>query len=408
MKLEQFWAEQPEAAIAFSGGVDSAYLLYSAGVIFWSTSNEEPLHIHDVGCRIHRAIAAHIRKLDNTRFILAAQDKTPDKSTIFEYSDIIGINYNLPLYDEVHQMIPGKAILASECGAAGTSRDWCLSGNSNGRVQESDKDGNDWFWGHERTWKFLQERPYVIGAYQWDAVEHRGEANWPRVCSLSGSIDLFLQKKSGFYQNKSHWTKAPMVHIVPHWNFSGLENEEILVTVYTNCEELELFLNGVSLGKKQIEKYGRGEWLVAYLPGKLTVVGFQDGIPVCNHTRITTGKPVRLKLSLDNSFEANGRDLALFTCECLDKNGNVVPNASPFVYFSAGFPAQIVGTGSDNCDHNPVGLAERKMYMGKISIAVRPEKGQTQLELLAQSDYLDACLLKLPLHRKEEVENDSL
>ena len=113
------------------------------------------------------------------------------------------------------------------------------------------------------------ERPYVIGCYQWAAVEHRGEATWPAVCSKSGALDLFLQKKGAFYQNQSHWTDAPMVHIVPHWNFKGMEGQEIPVTVYTNCDTLELFLNGESLGKKSIEKYGHGEWNVPYIPGAL-------------------------------------------------------------------------------------------------------------------------------------------
>ena len=104
-----------------------------------------------------------------------------------------------------------------------------------------------------------------------------------------------------------------------------------------------------------------------------------------------------MSLRLENEFEANGRDLALFTCECLDAEGNPVPDAAEFVRFPVGQPAEIIGTGSDNCDHNRVGLAERKMYMGKISVAVRPKNGQTQLELLAHSDQIDDCMLKIRL-----------
>ena len=222
-------------------------------VIMWSTSNEEPYHTTDVGYRIHKAVATHIRKLDNTRLITAAEDKTPEKSTIYDECDIVGINYNLGIYDTVHEMSPQKVIFASECCATGTIRDWNYDSNSNGRLRDKDTDTNDWFLGREKTWKFLMERPYVIGCYQWIAVEHRGEAMWPAICSKSGALDLFLQKKGAFYQNKSHWTDEPIAHIVPHWNFEGLEGKDILVTVYTNCEELELFLNGESLGRKQIE-----------------------------------------------------------------------------------------------------------------------------------------------------------
>ncbi len=353
-------------------------------VIFWSTSNEEPLHIAENGKKIHRAIAAHIRKFDKTRYIMAAQDKTPDKSTIYDYCDVIGINYNLNLYDDVHEQCPEKAIISSECCAVGTMRDWNLPSDSSGRIQDVDRDANTWFLGREKTWKFLMERPYVIGAYQWAAVEHRGEAVWPRMCSVSGAIDIFLQKKGAFYQNRSHWTEEPMVHIVPHWNFEGLEGKEILVTVYTNCDELELFLNGESQGKKQIEKYGHGEWDVPYCAGKIEAKGYIKGALVASDSRETTGKPQTLRLTLDNEFECNGKDIALFTCECLDSEGRVVPDAEEYVTFSVSSPAVLVGTGSDICDHIKISSAERKMYMGKITVAVKPSSGKP-FTLTAQS-----------------------
>ena len=167
-----------------------------------------------------------------------------------------------------------------------------------------------------------------------------------------------------------------MAHIVSHWNFKGLEGTEIPVTVYTNCEELELFLNGISLGRKQIEKYSHGEW----------------SKEVCGDKRVTTGRPVALKLTKDNDFTANGNDIALFTCECTDENGLTVPNAAEYVRFSVSVPAKIIGTGSDNCDHNNVANTERKMYMGKIRIAIKLQKGQETLTLTAVSDNCDPAM----------------
>jgi len=355
-------------------------------VIFWSTSNEEPNHITKVGENLHRAIANHIKKFDKTRFITAAEDRTPDKSTIYDFCDLVGINYNLDIYDIVHEQLPDKLLFSSECCATGTSRDWNFPSDTNGRIRDKDADTNNWFRGRSKTWKFFMERPYVIGGYQWAAVEHRGEATWPRVCSISGALDLFLQKKGAFYQNKSLWTDVPMAHIVPHWNFKGLVGKKIIVTVYTNCEELELFLNGKSLGRQIIEKYGYGEWNVIYEPGVLEVKGYNNSKVVCYDKRETTGKPEYLRLTKDNDFTANGRDIALFTCECLDSEGRVVPNASEYVSFSAETPAVIIGTGSDNCDHNNVTNTQRKMYMGKIRIAVKPQKDQKKLTLTAFSD----------------------
>lgn len=355
-------------------------------VIMWSTGNEEPSFATEVGRKIHKAIAAKIRKLDPDRLITAAQDRTPEKSTIYADSDVIGINYNLGNYDIVHKLYPNKAVFASECCATGTTRDWNLPSNNEGRIRDKDRDTNDWFLGREKTWKFLMERPYVFGGYQWDAVEHRGEAQWPCICSKSGAIDLFLQKKGAFYQNQSHWLSEPMVHIVPHWNFAGLEGEIIPVTVYTNCDELELFLNGKSLGRLQIEKYGHGEWNVPYTAGELKVIGYRDGKVVAEDIRKTTKKAVKLSLRLENEITFNGRDMALFTCECLDEDGLTVPDATEFVSFYSDENAKIIGTGSDNCDHTSVTLTQRKMYAGKITVGVVPKSGADKFELYAKSD----------------------
>ena len=152
-----------------------------------------------------------------------------------------------------------------------------------------------------------------------------------------------------------------------------------------------MFLNGRSLGKKEIEKYGHGEWSVKYCPGTLEVKGYIGGKEVCCDKRITTGKPAALKLTQDNDFTANGSDIALFTCECVDENGLVVPDAAEYVRFSISSPAKIIGTGSDICDHNNVADTERKMYMGKIRIAVKPQKGQNNFTLTAMSDNCGLC-----------------
>lgn len=366
-------------------------------VVFWSTGNEELHQRTEVGIRIHRELKQRILKLDRQHFITSACNH-PEEVTIFDDCDLIAINYGLLHYDMLHEKYPDVPFLASECCATGTTRDWNFESDLyGGRFRDYDQDATVQFLSREKTWKFFMERPYIIGCYQWAATEHRGEATWPTVCSKSGALDLFLQKKGAFYQNQSHWTEDPMVHIVPHWNFKGLEGKEILVTVYTNCDELELFLNGKSFGKKEIERYGHGEWKVPFEPGELEVKGWKDGVLCARDRRVTTGKPAALKLTLDNAFEANGQDLALFTCECVDEDGNTVPDAAEFVRFSVNTPAIIVGTGSDNCDHNTVASQERKMYMGKIRVAVKPAVGQEKLILTALGDNGTVSCIEMDL-----------
>ena len=238
----------------------------------------------------------------------------------------------------------------------------------------------------------------MLGGYQWIAFEHRGETAWPRLCSQAGAIDLFMQKKDAFYQNKSHWTDEPMVHLMPHWNFVGREGDEMRVVAYTNCDELELFLNGKSLGRKTIEKYGHGEWLVPYEAGTLAVNAYRNGELVATDSRTTTGKAVALKMRVDNKVgKANGRDVGIITCYCVDSEGREVPTAAPYVRFHCNTLGKIVGTGSDVCDHNPVPNTARQMRAGRIGVAVMVGSKAGKLCVYAESDGLDAASIAIEL-----------
>ena len=359
-------------------------------VFFWSIGNEEPYHVIEQGAKIGKTLSSVIRKLDRTRPVTTAISNTPNVAKVCESLDLIGINYNLNLYDEVHEKNPTLPIFSSECCATGSTRGWYFDASSKlGYLPAYDRDTNSWFMGRENTWKFITSRRWIMGSYQWIAFEHRGEAMWPRVCSQSGAIDLFMQKKDAFFQNKSHWTDEPMVHLLPHWNFAGLEGEEILVSAYTNCDELELLLNGKSLGRKRIEKYGHGEWRVIYEAGKIEVNAYRDGKLCAHDEKETTGKPVGLKLLPMNLDDAhgNGDDVALFTCICVDEAGREVPDAEPTVSFFCNEPYEIVGTGSGVSDHIPPYAPDRKMYAGRITVGVKLN-GKGTLKLRASNETL--------------------
>lgn len=185
----------------------------------------------------------------------------------------------------------------------------------------------------------------------------------------------------------------PLVHLLPHWNFQGREGELIRVFAYTNCEELELYLNGESLGRQKIERFGHGEWMVPYRPGKLTVEGRDGGKTLCRDSRETTGEAKHLKLRLENKVAANGRDMAVITCYCTDAEGREVPTASPEVAFFTNGLGRVVGTGSDITDHRPVFLPDRKMRAGRITAAIQVGTEIGELKVYAQSPGLtDACL----------------
>ena len=365
-------------------------------VFFWSLGNEEFYHKYEQGRRICKTMMAWTRRLDDTRLVMSAVNY-PYDATIYDLNDVIGINYQWKHYNTVHERHPDKAIMASECCATGTTRGWYFPDCPElGYISAYDHDTNSDFRGREFTWKYLAQTDWIIGGYQWDAFEHRGEAKWPRLCSQSGAIDLFMQPKDAFYQNKSHFTTAPMVHLLPHWNFRGMEGETIKVFAYTNTDEVELFLNGASLGRKQIEAYGHGEWNVVYEPGCLEVIAYQNGTAVASDKRITSGPSARLVLTQDTKdVAANGEDIALVTCSVADEQGNPVPDAAPTVTFSCAGDCRVYSTGSDISEHDTIFKNVRRMRAGTVTVAVKLGEAAGGLRLFATADGLASAVLTL-------------
>lgn len=374
-------------------------------VILWSLGNEEPFFITDEGRRIAETMSYEVKKLDRSRPVMTANDKKPEVCTVYGVSDIVAINYNLDIYDTVREQIPDKAFISSECCASSTTRGWYHSTSSeNGYISAYDVDMGTWIRSREFTNKFLRKRNYVAGAFHWTGIDYRGESNWPAMCSQSGAIDMFLQKKDAFYQNLSMWSDTPMIHILPHWNMEFCScggKKAVNVWVYTNCPKAELFLNGRSLGVLDVERFGHAEWSVMFEAGELKAKGYsEDGETLAEDVKVTTGRSTELRLRLENpdDIRANGKDIALYTCYCVDENGREVPDACPTVRFFTDGYGRIVGTGSDVTDHSKIKLPVRKMRAGRITVAVRTESVPGELVLYAQSENETCAGLKPALH----------
>lgn len=359
------------------------------GVIFWSIANEEPLSKTEAGKKITATLKAFVKTLDTDRPVTAAVCTDPLHAPAVEELDVIGVNYNMEQFDDIHRKYPDVPVVSSECCATGTTRGWYQRDDEKrGYLYGYDRDTNQSFRGRENTWRFFLERSYVMGEYQWAGIEHRGETMWPRLCSQSGAIDLYLQKKDAFYQNQSHWSDEPMVHLLPHWNWQGLEGENILVYAYTNCEEAELFLNGRSLGRQKIGNPGHGEWTVPYEAGRISVKGYVKGICVAEDRKETTGRATALRLRIEDggTIRADGTDVAVLTCFCVDEEGREVPDAEPEIAFSTNGPGVIAATGSDISDHVPPAYPVRKMRAGLCSVLVKSEKEPGEIRVYARAE----------------------
>ncbi len=224
----------------------------------------------------------------------------------------------------------------------------------------------------EQLWKFVSTFDYVAGDFMWTGIDHLGEARWPMKGSCTGVLDTCGFKKDGFYFYQSQWTQKPVLHFFPHWNWKGKEGQIIPVTCYTNCDTVELFLNGRSLGVKGYEFPRLGmelrwanlperakvlrttadlhlSWDVPYEPGTLKAVGIRDGKSASTFEVRTTGEPAAIAMSADREIiSADGRDVVHYTVQILDHNGAVVPNAADEITFELEGEGRLLGV--DNGD----------------------------------------------------------
>ena len=222
--------------------------------------------------------------------------------------------------------------------------------------------------GTESGWKFYEARPFLSGIFFWTGFDYRGEPSpygWPAVTSQYGIVDLCGFPKDIFYYLKSWWGDKPVLHIAAHWNWPEDSEKEKSIKVYSNCDEVELFLNEESLGKKQMEVNGHLEWKVNYSPGVLKAVGSDEGEVIITRKVETTGIPNKIDMHTDNAnLKADGKDVSVITILVKDSEGRIVPTAMNELAFGLEGPARILGVGNgDPASH------EKERYFETIEVA---------------------------------------
>ena len=379
------------------------------GVFLWSLGNEEDTFRGETGARIARRMIAVLRRLDPDRAVTAAVDKGPATAPIMGEVDVLGINYNSRFLDALHENFPGKPVLYTECAACGTTRGWY--GDSDpalGFVSSYDRQLYPWNDSICATWANVAARPFLIGGFQWTGVEYRGESEWPRLCSQSGVIDFFLNRKDTFYLMQALWRDEPVVHVLPHWNWHGREGEVIPVHVFTNCAAVELSLNGRALGRVPCSPTEPARFAVPYEPGVLSAVGYDAaGRPAARDTVETTGAAVGLRLIVENAGDLAPGEVAHVTALVVDADGREVPDAEAEVTFSLtgtaplGYPetrtirrAEILGTGSSIADPVPPAVRTRRLRAGRAACAVRLGDGAETI-LAVRAPGLAAASVRL-------------
>ncbi len=353
----------------------------SPSIILWSIGNEEALLQGKMAEQGEKFAATMVRKcheLDPTRVVSAAVhgDNTTGDSLAL---DILGFNYDLKNPENYHPRNPSKALFGSETASAFSTRGVYSTDPLRNVFSAYDTNRADWGETAQEWWTFYGTRKWEAGGYAWTGFDYRGEPwpySWPSINSQFGIVDTCGFAKDTFYYYKAWWGKDPVLHVFPHWNFEGKEGEEIPVWVYSNLEEVELFVNGKSMGSQKVPHLGHVQWMIKYEAGAIEARGSRDGRVVLTGKRETTGPPVAIRLTADRSeIDADGEDVAILTVEALDKNGRPVPTANNLIGFSVTGPGALIGVGNGdpNC-HESDKEPRRSLFNGLAQVIVQATK----------------------------------
>jgi len=398
-------------------------------IFMWSIGNEIPEQWSDEGVVIAKELAAIVKKLDTTRLVTAAMNPAVNmniddinlqfKKADVQYNaiaasgalDIIGYNYAHQTYEYHKKNFPNVPFIATETTSALETRGyydnvsdsikkwpvrWDLKftdGNPGNTVSAYDQVQAPWGSTHEATWKVIKKHDYLSGMYIWTGFDYIGEPTpyeWPSISSYFGIIDLAGFPKDVYYMYQSEWTDKPVLHLFPHWNWKTGQNVDVWA-YYNNADEVELYLNGKSLGIKKKE----GDdlhimWRVPFQAGTLKAISRKNGKTVLEKIIKTAGAPATLKLTADRAtIHANGNNLSFVTVDITDANGVLSPNANNEISFSLKGNGKIVGVCSgDPVSHESYKGTKHTALNGKCLVVIQAGNKAGKLELTASANGL--------------------
>jgi beta-galactosidase len=338
-------------------------------VIIWSIGNEivEQWDPNDSsGIIITKELTSLVKDLDKTRPVTSNLNDQDTTNPLIRANvlDLIGYSYGQNKYPDFPKTYPGKCFLGSETTSALATRGhydmpsdsirrwptrWdapFTQGNPDNTCSSYDNCSAPWGSTHEETWKLMKKYDFLSGMFIWTGFDYLGEPTpygWPSRSSYFGIVDLAGFPKDIYYMYQSEWTDKPVLHVFPHWNWK--KGDTIDVWAYTNCKEVELYLNGISLGTKS--KVGDDlhlMWRVPFSPGILKAVGRNDGKEILVSEVKTTGTPSKISLEADRKLiAADGSDLSYITVKILDNYDTMVPDADNLVHFEIAGEGKIAG-----------------------------------------------------------------
>lgn len=352
-------------------------------VFLWSIGNEEGwIQTTSNGKRIAQTLLAMQQELDPTRTSTYAADLANVYNGVNEVIPIRGFNYRHLGVADYHRDHPNQPIIGTEMGSTVTTRGIYEKDSIRAYVPDQDITAPWWASRAEDWWKPAAENKYWLGGFIWTGFDYRGEPTpyqWPNVNSHFGVMDVCGFPKNIYYYYQSWWTDKDVLHISPHWNWPGKNGQPIDVWVNSNADDVELFLNGKSQGKKVMPRNGHLQWQVPYQPGKLEAVAYKKGKRLTASVE-TTGSVAEVVVTpYKTTMLADGKDATVINISLIDKDGREVPDADNMVKFYISGDAKIIGVGNgDPSSHEPDkcadGLWQRSAFNGKCQVIVQAGK----------------------------------
>jgi len=376
-------------------------------IIMWSTGNEIPKRDQPEVAAVGKMLADHIRQLDASRPVTNGVNGIEEnKDAFISALDVAGYNYARDKYVSEHQRLPQRIVYASESFTIEAFEYWM--------------DVLDYSW--------------VIGDFVWTAFDHIGEASigwlgykqnknfYPWNLAYVGDIDICGWKRPQSYYrdalwqngdnvsvfvkppqpsfpetnpNPETWSKWNWHDVVADWTWPGTENQHREVSVFSSGEQVELFLNGKSLGKKPTTRATKftATYTVPYQSGELQAVAYRGQSKIAETQLKTADQPNQLKLSADRKqIKADNQDLSYITVELLDAGGVRHPKADNLIKFELTGPGTIVGVGNANPKSIESNQApQRQAWQGKCLVIVKADKKAGKITLKATADGLQAA-----------------